>query len=52
MQVTLNISPIFIFSIYSIELELHDMKVCFAHLCRCDASNSKLLSGAMLEACG
>jgi hypothetical protein len=28
-----HIAPIFIFSIYSVELELHDRKVCFAHLC-------------------
>jgi hypothetical protein len=27
-----HIMPIF-FSIYSIELELHDRKVCYAHLC-------------------
>jgi hypothetical protein len=28
-----HIAPIIIFSIYSIELELHDRKVRFAHLC-------------------
>jgi hypothetical protein len=28
-----HIAPIFIFSIYSIELELHDRNVCFVHLC-------------------
>jgi hypothetical protein len=28
-----HIAPIIIFSIYSVELELHDRKVCFAHLC-------------------
>jgi hypothetical protein len=27
-----HIVPIF-FSIYSVELELHDRKVCYAHLC-------------------
>jgi hypothetical protein len=27
------IAPIFIFSIYSVELELHNRKVCFVHLC-------------------
>jgi hypothetical protein len=28
-----HIVPIIIFAIYSIELELHDRKVCLAHLC-------------------
>jgi hypothetical protein len=28
-----HFAPIVIFSIYSIELELHDRKVCFALLC-------------------
>jgi hypothetical protein len=27
-----HIAPIY-FSIYSVELELHDRKVCFTHLC-------------------
>jgi hypothetical protein len=30
-----HIAPEFIFSIYSVELELHDRKVCFMHLCYC-----------------
>jgi hypothetical protein len=28
-----HIVPIIIFPIYYVELELHDRKVCFAHLC-------------------
>jgi hypothetical protein len=28
-----HFAPIVIFSIYSVELELHDRKVCFAFLC-------------------
>jgi hypothetical protein len=27
-----HVAPIIVFSIYSVELELHDRKVCFVHL--------------------